>query len=362
MLDESTKKKLVFIINTVFIALTVLIIYVIFKYLLSWLLPFVIAFCIVALLRPLVRVMENAFDIKRKNVALAVTAFLYVLVACVLLIAALQIAYAVSRWIADIVPYYETTIQPSLTKAGEGLSAFVSALPVQVSEQLSGIQTELFTSFRTWLISLSQDGVTFITVVTRRIPSFLLAFIFTIMLSFFLSSQYEDVTRFISRQLPPKPKRIFAELRKILSQTAGRYLKAALTLMVITFTELCIGLLFLKAGNVVPLAAGIAILDALPFFGVGAALIPWGIIELLQGNTPMGAGLLILYCIILVVRNILEPKIVGDRLGLNPIVTLTSIYVGFKLIGVLGMILFPILTQIAVQLHKKGIIKLFKEE
>jgi sporulation integral membrane protein YtvI len=172
--------------------------------------------------------------------------------------------------------------------------------------------------------------------------------------------QYDSVADFIGAQLPPRARGVIAELKDIMRITVMRYVSAYVKLMAITFAELSIGLLVLRAPNAVLIAAGIAVFDALPLFGTGAIVIPWVITELVKGNFPFAAGLLILYALVTVIRNIIEPKIVGDKLGLNPIVSLVSIYLGFRLLGVFGMILMPILTQILLELHKRGKIRLFR--
>ena len=98
-----------------------------------------------------------------------------------------------------------------------------------------------------------------------------------------------------------------------------------------------------------------------PVIGTGGIMIPWVLIKLLQGNFSLAIGLGILYAIVTVVRNLIEPKIVGDQLGLNPVVSLISIYLGYKLFSVIGMILFPILAQILLTLHRNGTIRLYRE-
>jgi len=123
--------------------------------------------------------------------------------------------------------------------------------------------------------------------------------------------------------------------------------------------ELFLGLLVLGESNAIAIALGIALFDALPFFGTGAIMVPWAALELLQGNYPLGVGLAILYAIVTLIRNIIEPKIISDKLGLNPIVSLVAIYLGFRTMGVLGMIFMPILVQILFALHQEGSFPLF---
>jgi predicted PurR-regulated permease PerM len=147
-----------------------------------------------------------------------------------------------------------------------------------------------------------------------------------------------------------------------MSDTVLRYLRGYLKIMLVTFVELSIGLTILGVSNSIATAFEIAIFDILPVFGSGGILLPWALFQLLSGNMFVGIGLVILYGAITVIRNFIEPKIIGDQLGLNPVISIISIYLGFVWIGVAGMILMPISVQIAISLHKKGIIRLYKEE
>ena len=126
--------------------------------------------------------------------------------------------------------------------------------------------------------------------------------------------------------------------------------------MLITFVELSIGLSVLGVRNAIPIAFGISMFDILPVLGTGGIVLPLAVFSLLTKNYFLGIGLLVLYAAVTIIRNFIEPKIIGDQLGLNPIVTIISIYLGFVWIGVGGMILMPITVQILLTLHRKGVI------
>ncbi|MDR3645587.1 MAG: AI-2E family transporter, partial [Clostridia bacterium] len=132
-------------------------------------------------------------------------------------------------------------------------------------------------------------------------------------------------------------------------------------LMAITFTELCIGLGLMRVSHVVMIAALIAIVDILPILGTGTVLVPWAIIELVVGRQIFGLMLLLLYAIILVVRNILEPKIVGYHIGLYPLVTLIAMYVGLQAFGAVGLFTFPITVIVIKHMHDTGRLRLWKD-
>jgi sporulation integral membrane protein YtvI len=133
-------------------------------------------------------------------------------------------------------------------------------------------------------------------------------------------------------------------------KTLSGYLKAYLLIMLITFFEVFIGLSILKVNYAFILAIVIAIVDILPVLGTGAVLVPWAILAFIGGNAPLGIGLIVLYGVTLIARQIIEPRIIGSTLGLHPLMTLASVYIGLKLLGLAGIFIGPIL---ALLLFKK---------
>jgi len=129
--------------------------------------------------------------------------------------------------------------------------------------------------------------------------------------------------------------------------------------MLITFIELALGLSVLRVEGAITIAALIATIDILPVFGTGGVVIPWAIIELIKGNTPFAIGLAVLYVIITVVRNILEPKMVGKQIGLHPLAMLVCMYVGVKLFGFIGLFALPVALVMVKHLYENDKIHFF---
>ena len=130
--------------------------------------------------------------------------------------------------------------------------------------------------------------------------------------------------------------------------------------MLVTFCELTVGLFLLGVKGPWFIAFMIAVFDIMPVLGTGGILIPWTIISLAMGNFFFAAGMFILYLIVTIVRSSIEPKIIGDQVGLHPVATLMSMYLGTKLLGVIGLLGFPISLVILKQLNDSGKLKLFK--
>jgi len=138
----------------------------------------------------------------------------------------------------------------------------------------------------------------------------------------------------LSDGIPKAKERVFTVIWK--------WVRAYMLLFLLSFVQLYIGFLVLGVNYALSISLAVAIVDMLPVLGTGTVLVPWGIFSLLTGNFRLGFGLLILYAVITVVRQIAEPKIVGQSLGIHPILTLVAMYGGLRLAGVWGMLLFPL--------------------
>lgn len=124
--------------------------------------------------------------------------------------------------------------------------------------------------------------------------------------------------------------------------------------MLITFTELTIGLLLIGQSNAILLAAIICVIDILPVLGTGAVVIPWALISLFTGNILKAIGLILMYIVITIIRNFLEPKVIGNQVGLHPLITLLSMFCGLRLLGFVGLFGFPLTLIVLNDLYKRG--------
>ena len=146
----------------------------------------------------------------------------------------------------------------------------------------------------------------------------------------------------------------------------GKMCKAYALIMLVTFTEVFIGLTILKmiglfnSSYIAVIAVVTAIVDVIPVLGTGTIVLPWAAYSFITGNVGMGVGLLVLYAVVTVIRQIVEPKLVAGQLGLPPFVTLIAMYLGLKIIGVLGVFVFPIIIIMLKLLNDEGIIDLWK--
>lgn len=207
------------------------------------------------------------------------------------------------------------------------------------------------------ITSLSGMMLSWVGMLVTSLPTLLLTASFTVISTFMFLLDYRNVTSFIVRILPSATLRPLVESKRFLLGSVRKIVVAYLFIMVVTFGEISLGLWLLRVPYFAVIGFGIALLDMLPFIGSGLVLIPWGLLELLvRQNTALGAGLLILYGIVAVVRFWMEPRIVGGRIGLHPLATLTAMYAGLRLLGFWGFLLAPLLITLFVHLSRKGML------
>ena len=260
---------------------------------------------------------------------------------------------AFANWVVKQMP----TIKEEIAALGEGVDSFISRLPSAVAEPILDYPTKFFegvTNVATQLASGLAKGI------ITYFPSTLLTSVITLVASCFTTIYYGKIRRFFLYQFSEEKQELMVKVKGILIENVLKMLGGYILILFITFLELFFGMLILKIPYAGIVALIIAVFDILPVVGTGTILIPWFFIDLALGRTGQAIGILIIYIIITVVRNVLEPKIIGKRIGLFPLVTLISMYVGLKLFGIYGMLIVPLTIVVLIQLQKTGVIHLWE--
>lgn len=236
---------------------------------------------------------------------------------------------------------------------------------LKLSDQLIlSIQNSFFTLIENVLTSL-KDGVAaianFLVNAVVSFPQMLIYVIITVLATFFICSDSDYIRESIENHVPERWMTKLYNIVNGLVKSLGGYLKAQGIMISITFLELFIFFNVYGMKYSLILAITIAIIDALPILGTGTVLIPWSIFNLALGNYKLAIFLIILYLFVLVVRQLIEPRVVASQIGVYPLLTLLAMYTGVKLIGLFGVIVGPIVLIIAKnvfeQFYKKGTLK-----
>ena len=348
---EKTDKRRKFIVNVAYWAIIAGITYLIFRYLLNLLLPFVIALLVAWLLRPLGRLYRQRAP-KLASALIVVTVLLFYLLLAILAMPLLvDLITGLAQYLGKLPELYTQTIEPGLRNLYANAQDLAARFDPSVADVVNMVLPQVISSVGGAVTNFSVTAVGKLTGLVTALPSVLISALIAVIASFFTAVSYDSMKAFLQRNLPAKFTETAGYAIRSFRNIIRQYGKSYLLVMLITFGELTLGLLIIGVRRAVLLAALIAIFDIFPVVGAGAILLPWAVISLIQGKTLQALGLLILYVVILVVRQFLEPKVVGKQVGLPPLVTLACMFVGTSLFGAWGLFGLPIGAAILVNLN-----------
>ena len=348
-----------FLINILFWAAIVALIYVIFKYLLPFLMPFFIAALIAIFTRPLARIISRKTHIKLKIVSLICTLVCFVIIAGIIAVIVIRLAGLGTDLFSAIPSIYAETIEPALTDFSERIADQIGRLNPETVAILERISDRLIDSLGNVAVGFSNWTVNGVKNIVTGLPNFLLSCVICVIAAIFITLDYEKIKEAGKLLMPDRTTKVIMESSSNLRKIIWKYLKAYGIIMLITFAEIAIGLLIIGIKNAFLVAVLIAIFDIFPIVGSGMILLPWTIITLIQGHIMRGIGLGILYVIVIVVRQFLEPRVVGKHVGMHPLLTLACMFVGAHLFGGIGLFGVPVTTAVILSLNENGVINLF---
>lgn len=358
------EKRKDFLINCAYLLVNVVIVFLIFKFTTNYLMPFVIGFLIAFLLKPIVRKLNEWFG-QNKLLSILVIVLFYILVAALIIFLVFKSVSLVQSFIPRIDGFYNHTLLPMVMNISEWIEETTQKLNPELVEYIEVALKQFTDSLGLIVETVSKVALGWVTLVVSSAPSLLISIMISVISSFFFTLDYQPIVNTVLNTMPPKARMLVLEVKSNFGSIIGKYLKAYSLLISLTFVELTIGFWILRLGNPIGRAALIAVIDILPVLGTGTILIPWALYELILGEAFIGIGILVMYAIITVIRNILEPRIIGKQIGLHPLATLVSIFVGVKLLGFWGLFLFPIAVTIIKTLHDEGkvdIVRFFRNE
>ena len=355
------EKRRNFIINTVYFALIAGIVYLIFKYAIFIVMPFLLGFAAAALVNPPVRFLAKKFELKRRPTGILILLIFYATIGMLITVLVVRLVVAAGELSSSLPGIYSSRVEPALGAVFDFINRVIDRIDGILGGKLSGSFTEglggifasIKTSIGTAVSDISVKALTKLSSIAAAIPGVVVELVFAVISSFFFTVDYENILAFAKKRLPEKTVNLLTELRDRVFLTVGRYIRSYTLIMLITFAELALGLLLIGADKPFVIALCTALFDFLPVLGTGGILIPWAVIKLIGGDYFFAVGLMVLWAVISIVRNIIEPKIVGGQVGLHPLATLIAMFVGTKLFGIVGLFLLPMSLAIAVSLLRE---------
>ena len=347
-----TKERMTqFLIKFAYAAVILGLIYLGFRYALPLFMPFLLGFLFSVLLWRPASFLSEKLRINRRLVStILVTLFFILLATLALLVGSQLFSYAKTA-----VSRFNTVIVPAVESLTEAASKWTKRLDPSVVSALESIVESVLLSLRSKIADISTRVV---TAIMSSVPSSFLNVIFMIIATYFISLDFGFLRWAMERRIPAETYEKIQAGTDYCKATVGRLLRSYALIMGITFAEQAVGLTILGVEYSILIAMVIAVFDILPVVGSGTIMLPWAVISLTTGDYKRGIGLLVLYVIITIIREIIEPRIVGDHVGLHPLLTLMCMFVGYRLFGGVGLLGLPFLCAVLVGLDRDGVITL----
>lgn len=372
------------LIHIAYFAVMLFAFYIFMEHLLSLVAPFVFAFIFAVVMQKPIRFISKKTKIKKGFVAGVMVILVLGTVASILFFIGYKLfvelrdfaTYLISRfkdlpgtlealreWAVGAISFLPNKIEASAAEAINGF--FNNLIPRVEAEGIAAIGETTGISAGEIDMSMLSEPIGGIWDTIKGIPAFLTGILIAIIACFFITCDYDNIVDMVKRNVSEKQEKAIVMTKRILGDIIGKMIKSYSTIIFITFCEIAIGLNVLAlfdiytSGYIIAISLCIALLDILPVLGTGTVLIPWAAYSLFTGNTALAIGLIIVYAIITVIRQIIEPKLVAMNVGIHPILTLFGMYVGLQLFGVLGLFVLPISFVLIKVLNEEGIIHVY---
>ena len=360
---NKTEKRRSFLINILFFGVVAAILYFVVVKAFPLIMPFIIAFLIAAILN------KPAFKIHKKFPKITKAAAGRILFLIVLIVIIAIVAFA-----GMSIASYTKSFVKWLTQNLKHIPAYLIGLKGEIIKATANLPESVRTAIQNALDKYaSTSAIKSIDVskiltgalggvwsFAKGVPSILVSTIIAIIATFFMFGSFDEGVVFIKAQLSERHRNLVSDIKSAFKDTIGNYAAAYGKIILITFGEITVSLLIMKlfkiytGSYIIPIALVIALVDILPVLGTGSIVAPWAVISFIQGNIALGIALLVMWGVISVIRQYIEPKLVGKQIGLNPILTLMGMYVGLKVFGAIGMFGLPITIIILKALQDTG--------
>lgn len=381
---DKVEKRRAFLINTAYAAMLVGLFYLAVKYALGVIWPFVVAFFLAMVLQKPVNFLSKKTFLKRGAASVIMVLFMLVIIGSLLggviarivielrdffsfLIMKLEDAPAFADqiivWMQNTLSFLPDSMENSIVSSTADLLNKLLGVEAQAAANLPRPATE-----GGFDLSVLSSPLGMVWGTAKQIPMIAVGVLVCIVSCCFMTSDYHNMRDMILRQMGSKKQSAIVRTKQVIFSTLGKMGKSYSIIILVTFAELTVGLLLLKAiglytgGYIFAIALITAIVDILPVLGTGTILIPWAVYSFCTGKIGFGIGILVIYAIIGVVRQVIEPKLVASQLGLPPYLMLMAMFVGTQLFGFIGLFLLPITFTLIKVLNDEGIVHLFKKE
>ena len=353
-MNPSKKRCLKVLLNLAIAVVVVILIVLLLPKLLLFFMPFLIGYLIAMMASPLVRFFEEKLKIRRR----AGSAFFIIAVIGLVILGIYLVGAKLVEQIIGLVaalPDMWNGLEADFARIGKTLDVFISRLPEDFRQTLYGIGAQMDSFFANIVERISTPTITAVSSFAKQLPTVIIGVIMCLLSAYFFVADKEYMSDFLKKHTPYAIQKRWALLVRSFKRAVGGYFKAQFKIEAIVYILLLAGLSILGVDYAILIALGIAFLDFLPFFGTGTVMVPWAIVKFLSGDYKMTIGLLVIWGAGQLLRQVIQPRIVGDSVGVAPIPTLFLLYIGFKVGGVFGMIIAVPVGIILQNMNEEGL-------
>jgi len=392
-LNHRTQARLDRLIDIAYYALILAAFYLFMKYVFWLVFPFLFSFFVAVTLQKPMNYAHRKIRLKKSFTAIALVLLFYVVILIIIALIGVRVwdgakafmdylgqqlknlpelfkglEQQINQLIAPLPDSIENFISTWMANLNSNLFGDPAALAEAAAEtgEAAAAGSDMLGSLLSSILEWFKAPMNGMLAVAGQIPVLAFTLVITVISSFFMTTSYDSIVNFIKRQLKPDAHKALSAAKRILFSSLGKLARSYLTIMFVTFCELCLGLTLLRLCKaydgrwLIPVAAATALVDILPVLGTGSVILPWAIYSLIMKRIGMGVGLLVMWVVIIVVRQVLEPKLVASNLGLPPVVTLAGMYIGLQLFGFVGLFIMPILLILLKLLNDEGVVHIWK--
>lgn len=320
--------------------------------------PFVVGGIIALIVNPVVRFMEKRIKIVRRAGSAVV---IILTIALVVFLGYIVISMLIEQLVGfgGNLPDVWQGVSDTMTEISKSFDRYVARMPIAVRDWV----TDFFAGFNdnttSFVQGLGTPMAEAATTFAKNFPLVLISIIMSILSAYFFVAEREYLVNMVKKLTPDTLLNRWDVVYTALKDAVGGYFRAQFKIMGVVFVILLVGMMVLGIDYAILLALLIALLDFLPFFGTGAVMWPWAIYQFLEQDYKMAIGLLIIWGVSQLIRQLIQPKMVGDSIGLEPIPTLILLYVGFRVGGAFGLIIAVPLGMIILSLYRAGMFSNF---
>lgn len=353
-MQKETRKYWKAVVNLVIALAALCVILFIVPRILVFFMPFVVGWIIAMIANPLVHFFEEKLKIRRK--AGSAVVIIAVIAAIILLgyLAIAKIAEALSGFLATL-PAMLVGLERDLTEIAQNGQNFFQRFSISEDISVHGIMETLDEYAGELVGKMGTPTVEAVGSIARNIPAIVIGVIMSLLSAYSFIAEKAVIYAFLKEHTPQGIQRGVSIMMHSIRYAVGGYIKAQLKIEIWIYLLMTAGLMLLHINYAPLIAFGIAVLDFFPFFGTGAVLVPWAAVKFLSTDYKMAAGLVVIWIVGQLVRQVIQPKYVGDSIGMPAVPTLFMLFIGYKTAGVLGMILAVPIAIALVDMYKAGV-------